>query len=111
MKKEFEDYCKQSNQEYAYLYDVNNLERYLSNEGSTAISLSPTVEDYESFYYDELTRTYKNNSFKYSTDLISTDKFISAGTSKINVLSFGILLSPIYVGLYKLINNFRPSSL
>ena len=34
--------------------DVNNLERYLSNEGSTAISLSPTVEDYERFFAEVL---------------------------------------------------------
>ncbi len=34
--------------------DVNNLERYLSNEDSTAVSLSPTVEDYEKFFAEAL---------------------------------------------------------
>lgn len=34
--------------------DVNNLERHLSNKDSTAISLSPTVEDYEEFFAEVL---------------------------------------------------------
>lgn len=34
--------------------DINNLARYLSDEDSTAYSLSPTVEDYERFFADAL---------------------------------------------------------
>lgn len=34
--------------------DTNNLERYLSNENSKAVSLSPTVEDYEEFFAEML---------------------------------------------------------
>lgn len=34
--------------------DIHNLSRYLSNENSTAFSLSPTVEDYERFFADAL---------------------------------------------------------
>ncbi len=34
--------------------DVNNLERYLSNEETLAYSLAPTVEDYEKFFADAL---------------------------------------------------------
>ena len=49
--------------------------------GSIGIPTGLTKTDYESFYYDEVSRTVKNNSFIYSTDLISSDKFISAGTS------------------------------
>ena len=34
--------------------DIHNLSRYLSDESSTAFSLSPTVEDYERFFADAL---------------------------------------------------------
>lgn len=34
--------------------DIHNLSRYLSDEGATAFSLSPTVEDYEHFFADAL---------------------------------------------------------
>jgi len=34
--------------------DINNLSRYLSDENTTAFSLSPTVEDYERFFADML---------------------------------------------------------
>ncbi len=34
--------------------DIHNLSRYLSDENSTAFSLSPTVEDYERFFADAL---------------------------------------------------------
>lgn len=34
--------------------DIHNLSRYLSDENTTAFSLSPTVEDYEKFFADTL---------------------------------------------------------
>ena len=34
--------------------DIHNLSRYLSDENSTAFSLSPTIEDYERFFADTL---------------------------------------------------------
>ena len=34
--------------------DINNLSRYLSDENTTAFSLSPTVEDYEHFFAEAL---------------------------------------------------------
>jgi hypothetical protein len=52
----------------------------LPSTGSFGIS-GLTQADYESFHYDENTQTIRNNSFIYSTDLISTNQFISAGTS------------------------------
>lgn len=34
--------------------DINNLSRYLSDENTTAFSMSPTIEDYEHFFADTL---------------------------------------------------------